>query len=302
VAAQPALAAARPGRPSASAAGRVALASRRSRLSVSPGWPASTRAPGTERASSAASSPASRAESAVAEDSTTSLAAAWLASALTSAAGRSAARWCTSQRSSRRHAVAIRAGSPCRSPGGVATTATPRGRPCGWRTRAAMSRSQMALARCSAAIVTSPAAQPSPMRRSAGAMTFSHSSASGTPRASLATTCRAWVSSPQAIAACSRSAWAPQSRTRIWARGAAPEDRRAASTAASARWPTPPCPGRSMRSPRSRCATPGTPRRWPPCCAGPRWSRCPGWRRGCCWVPMGRPSLPGQASASGRSG
>ena len=131
--------------------------------------------------------------------------------------------------------MAIRAGSPCRSPGGVLTTAMPRGRPCGCRVRAAMSRSQMALARCSVAIVVpAPAAQSSPIRYSAGAMTRSHSSVSGTPRASRAKMCRARVSSPDMIAACSRSAWADQSRTRMSGRGAVPEARRAARAPTSA--------------------------------------------------------------------
>ena len=96
-----------------------------------------------------------------------------------------------------------------------------------------MSRSQMALARCSAAIDTSPEAQSSPTRRSAGAMIRSHRSVSGTPRASRAKTCRAVVSSPDMMAACSRSAWAAQSRTRMCGRGAVPEARRAASALTS---------------------------------------------------------------------
>jgi len=96
-----------------------------------------------------------------------------------------------------------------------------------------MSRSQMALARCSAAMVTRPAAQSSPIRYSAGAMIRWHRSVSGTPRASRATTCRATVSSPAMIAAYSRSAWAAQSRTRICGCGAAPKARRAASAVTS---------------------------------------------------------------------
>ena len=69
----------------------------------------------------------------VALDRTTSPAPTWSVSRVTSATGRSAARWCTSQWSSRRQAAAISAGRPCRSPGGVVATATPRGRPPGWR-------------------------------------------------------------------------------------------------------------------------------------------------------------------------
>ena len=91
----------------------------------------------------------------------------------------------------------------------------------------------MALARCSAAIDAWPSAQSSPMRRSAGAMIRSHRSVSGTPRASRSKACRARVSSPLMIAACSRSAWASQSRTRICGRGAVPEARRAASALTS---------------------------------------------------------------------
>ncbi len=203
-------------------------ASRRSRLRVSPGWPARTCRPGAVSMISAAAVPASRTDSPVVADSTTRLAPVSRATRVTSATGRSYARWCTSQRSSRRQAVAIRDGSPWRSPGGVAVTATPRGRPRGWCVRAAMSRSQMALARCSVPIASWPAAQSSPIRDSAGATTRSHRSASGTPRASRSNRCRAWVSSPDTMAACSRSAWAAQSRTRICGRGAAPEARRAA--------------------------------------------------------------------------
>jgi hypothetical protein len=91
-----------------------------------------------------------------------------------------------------------------------------------------MSRSQMALARCSVAMFRLPAAQSAPIWFRAGAMTRSHRSVIGTPRASLAKTCRAAVSSPDTIAACNRSAWAAQSRTRICGVGAVPEARRSA--------------------------------------------------------------------------
>ena len=86
----------------------------------------------------------------------------------------------------------------------------------------------MALARCSAPIDTVPEAQSSPTRCSAGAMSRSQRSVSGTPRASRAKTCRAMVSSPDMMAACSRLAWAAQSRTLMSGRGAVPDARRAA--------------------------------------------------------------------------
>jgi len=82
-------------------------------------------------------------------------------------------------------------GRACRSLGGVAVTATPRGRPCGWRSLAAMSRSQIAVARCSAAIDSSPDSHAPPTHRSAGAITWSHRSVSGTPAASRPKSCRA---------------------------------------------------------------------------------------------------------------
>jgi len=82
----------------------------------------------------------------------------------------------------------------------VAVTAIPRGRPGGWFSRGPMSRSQMALARCSAAMDSSPAAHWSPTRRSAGVMIRSHRSISGTPSASRSKSCLASVSSPDTIA------------------------------------------------------------------------------------------------------
>ena len=91
----------------------------------------------------------------------------------------------------------------------------------------------MALARCSVAMFSAPAAQSAPIRFSAGAITRSHRSVIATPRASLPKICRAAVSSPDTIAACNRSAWALQSRTRICGGGAVPEARRSASALTS---------------------------------------------------------------------
>ena len=96
-----------------------------------------------------------------------------------------------------------------------------------------MSRSQIALARCSVAIVSSPAAHWSPTRRSAGEMTRSHRSISGTPAASRSNSCRASVSSPDTIASYNRPAWTDQSRTRTSGRGGVPEARRSASALTS---------------------------------------------------------------------
>jgi hypothetical protein len=96
-----------------------------------------------------------------------------------------------------------------------------------------MSRSQMALARCSVAMPSSPTAHSSPTRRSAGAMTRSHRSISGTPSASRSKSCRASVSSPDTIASYSRPACTDQSRTRTSGRGGVPEARRSASALTS---------------------------------------------------------------------
>jgi hypothetical protein len=92
-----------------------------------------------------------------------------------------------------------------------------------------MSRSQMALARCSVAMLSRPTVHSWPTRRSAGAMTRSHRSTSGTPSASRSKSCRASVSSPDTIASYSRPACTDQSRTRTSGRGGAPEARRSAS-------------------------------------------------------------------------
>ena len=116
-------------------AGRTAAFSRRP-ARVSPGRPTSTVTPGTAALTRSAVPAAACCACGVAVDSTTSRAPTCPASAAISWPGRSAARCCTCQRFSRRQVAAIRAGSACRSPGGVATTATPRGRPAAclaWR-------------------------------------------------------------------------------------------------------------------------------------------------------------------------
>src|ERR1019366_1534947 len=114
--------------PTAGSSGR-SLANCRRSSRLSPGRAIRTSRPGHAVAMSRVASIARRPASGVADDSTRRSAPTFLASRVTSSKGRSTAMWCAIQRSSRRHAAAIRAGSPCRSFGGVATTTVPRGRP-----------------------------------------------------------------------------------------------------------------------------------------------------------------------------
>jgi len=61
-------------------------------------------------------------------------------------------------------------------------------------------------------------------------------------------------------------------------------------------------PGRSTRSPRSRCGTSTAPARWPACCGGPRCCRFLASGPGCCWATRAPGKSPRPASTPGRSG